>query len=85
MRIILTLVFMFCIGCANAHYREYDENERLVKEISYSVLGKRDLNSLDVDIEKGKIKLGSSRGDAGDLAEAFLNLSEVAKKAAAVP
>ncbi len=66
---------LFCTSCASAVYREVDKEGNVTKEISYSVLGKRELSALDVDIEKGKIKLGSSQGSAGDLAEALRNLS----------
>ncbi len=80
--IIAALALSFVTGCASARYVEISPEGEITKEITYRVVGKRELNELDVDIKTGKIKLGSSRGDAGDLAEARLNMSEVAAKLA---
>ncbi len=74
----LVLIFLVT-GCASATYKitEYEEDSaKVVTEISYNVLGKRELNKLDVNVKTGKIKLGSAKGDAGDLGTAIMNATE---------
>ncbi len=82
-KMIVVLMVLVC-GCASANWEDGTG-----KKISYKVLGARQLNKLEVDMEKGIITLGSSKGDAGEALRnatgAALNLSEVAKRAALVP
>ena len=78
---IITLVLLVILtGCASASFRitefDPDGNVIAIHEANYDVTGARQLNKLDMDIKQGKIKLGSSKGDAGDLGTAIMNATE---------
>lgn len=81
--VVMLLLCGLC-SCASSTYRETGL-DGISKEITYTVLGSRQLKGVDINLEKGRIKLESGQGSAGDIAETLLNLSEIAKRAALVP
>lgn len=77
---ILVIVLSLTGGCASSRFTitEFDKDGNVVSisKITSKVAGARKLTDVDVNIKKGKVKIGSSEGSAGDLAEAILNLSK---------
>ena len=96
MRYLTIVLVLLFAGCAKAQWREVKFNSQgeaiSETEIVYKVVGKRELNGVDVDAKKGLVKLGSSKGDAGQLGTVLgdavktgLNLSRGTAKAMGVP
>ncbi len=87
--IILSLFLLGITACGSAKMMitnfDKDGNVTSTNKISYIRVGSGELSEVDVNIKTGKAKIGSQKGSAGDMAEALLNLTEIAKKAVAVP
>ncbi len=84
MKYISILCLLVCMACASARatITKYDKegNIESVNVIRYNVVGRREANKVDLNLNTGKVKIGSAGGSAGDLAKSLLNLTEIAKK-----
>jgi len=78
---ILVLICCF-VGCANATYVEVDPTTGAEKRITYKVVGRRDFKDIDVDMNKGRIKVGSAKNDSGRLGDALINATNALDKVA---
>lgn len=88
--IILSLMIVIgSMGCASHRFTitkvDKDGNATSINEITSKVFGARKTTDIAVNLEEGKVKIGSSEGSAGDLGAAFLNLTEIMKKMAVIP
>ncbi len=77
------------MGCRSTNFKkvELDKEGNVVSisEIGSTVLGTRKVSDFSVDLSKGKAAFGNSAGKAGDMAGAFLNLTEITKQALGIP
>ena len=82
-KFILSGFVLLAMGCGSARMVtfDYDNAGKVIRksEVKYTAVGSRGLKGVDVNIIKGKVKIGSQTGNAGDLGKAFLNLTEIAK------
>jgi hypothetical protein len=81
---ISTLLTLVGCGSATMKIVKFDAagNKTSEQKIRYIRVGSGELESVDIDIRKGKASIGSQKGSAGDMGEAFKNLTEVAKRGA---
>jgi hypothetical protein len=88
--ILLLIVIINITGCGSAYMKNtmFDPATGKilsVNEVSYKRLGSGELSTIDINLKTGKAKIGGQKGNAGDLTEAFLNLTEIAKSAILIP
>ncbi len=82
--IVLIIAFFLCAGCASARLeRTLVDGSKVV--IEYDAIGARAFKDVEIDPDTGLVKIGSSKGDEGELVELINNLLKMAAKGAMVP
>lgn len=85
---LLIIMMLALTGCASAHMERTEfrkDGTKVVTEINYNVLGKREFHNLKINPVTGMIELGDSKGSVGDLATTLKNATEIIKKLTATP
>lgn len=91
MRILIILIFLACVGCANVSHTKitFDKEGKIVsrEEFKYGRVGKQEIGSFAATVDKRgviDITLQQQKGGAGALGEALKNATEaglvIAKK-----